>query len=106
MLFELRIRIRVFEPWYANASKPALVQQKIEKSEMLRIEFWTSEKIVKKCSKRPWDPHNRIRLEKLCPKVVSDPQNAGRMPSKRRFLHFRPIMENPGHPGLNVNFSP
>ena len=34
------------------------------------------------------------------PKVVSDRQNAGRMPSKRRFWHFRPIRENPG---LNVN---
>ena len=30
---------------------------------MLRIEFWTSDFDVKKCSKRPRDPHNRIRLE-------------------------------------------
>ena len=76
---------------------------KNRKTQMLRMKFWTSESLVKKWSKRPWDPHSRIRLEKLCPKVVSDCQNAGRMPSKRRFLHFRPIMENPG---LNVNFSP
>ena len=69
---------------------------------MLRIEFWTSDNLVKKWSKRPRDPHNRIRLEKLCPKVVSDRQNAGRMPSKRRFWDFRPIRENPA---LNVNFS-
>ena len=67
---------------------------------MLRMKFWTSEIDVKKCSKRPWDPHNRIRLEKLCPKVVSDRQNAGRMPSKRRFWHFRPIHENLG-PNVN-----
>ena len=70
---------------------------------MLSIEFWTSDFDLKKLSKRPRDPHNRMRLEQLCPKVVSDRQNAGRMPSKQRFLHFRPIMENPG---LNVNFSP
>ena len=57
----------------------------------------------KSAQNNPGDHHNRIRLEKLCPKVVSDRQNAGRMPSKRRFLHFRPIIENPG---LNVNFSP
>ena len=76
---------------------------KNRKSKMLRMKFWTSENLVEKWSKRPQDHHNRIRLEKLCPKVVSDPQNAGRMSSKRRFLHFRPIIENPG---LNVNFSP
>ena len=69
---------------------------------MLRIEFWTSENLVKKWSKRPRDPQNRIRLEKLCPKVVSDRKMAGRMTSKRRFWHFRPIIENPA---LNVNDS-
>ena len=69
---------------------------------MLRIEFWTSEKLVKKCSKRSRDPQNRIRLEKLRPKVVSDRKMAGRMPSKRGFWHFRPIRENRA---LNVNFS-
>ena len=99
MLFELRIRIL----WKANASKPALVHQKIENSKMLRIEFWTSDFDVQKWSKRPWDPENRIRLEKLCPKVVSDRQKAGRMTSKRRFWHFRPIRENRA---LNVNVSP
>ena len=78
-----RIR-RVFE-----ASNPFLGHQKIEKSKMLRIEFWTSDFDVKKWSKRPWDPHNRIRLEKLCPKVVSDLQNAGRMSSKQGFSDFR-----------------
>ena len=66
-----------------SASNPFLVHQKIENPKMLRIEFWTSENLVKKCPKRPRDPHNRIRLEKLCPKVVSDRQNAGRMTSKR-----------------------
>ena len=75
-------------------------QKVVENPEMFRIEFWTSDFDVKKWSKRPWDPHNRIRLEKLCPKVVSDRQNAGRMTSKQRFWHFRPIIENPG---LNVN---
>ena len=55
-----------------------------------------------KCSKRSRDPHNRIRLEKLCPKVVLDRQKAGRMPSKRRFWHFCPIIENQA---LNVNIS-
>ena len=78
------------------------VHQKIENPKMLRIEFWTSDFDVKKCSKRPQDPHNRIRLEKLCPKVISDRKMAGRMPSKRRFWDFRPIIENPA---LNVNFS-
>ena len=67
------------------------------------MKFWTSENLIKKWSTRPWDPHNRIRLETLCPKVVSDRQNAGRMPSKRRFLYCCPIRENPA---LNVNFSP
>ena len=67
------------------------------------MKFWTSEKLVEKCSKRPRDPLNRIRLEKLCPKVVSDCQNAGRMTSKRRFWHFRPTIENPGQ---NVHFPP
>ena len=70
---------------------------------MLRIEFWTSDFDVQKCSKRPWDHHNRIRLEQLCPKVVSDRKMAGRMTSKRGFWHFRQIIENPG---LNVKFSP
>ena len=96
MLFELRIRIL----WKANATNLFSGHQKIEKSKMLRIEFWTSDFDVKKCSKRPRDPHNQIRLEKLCPKVVSDRQNAGRMTSKRRFWHFRPIIENRA---LNVN---
>ena len=67
------------------------------------MQFWTCDFDVKKGSKRPRDPHNRIRLEKLCPKVVSDRQNAGRMPSKRRFWDFRPIYENQA---LNVNVSP
>ena len=101
MLEELRIRILVFEPW-GSASNPFFVHQKIEIPKMLRIEFWTSEKLGNKWSKRPWDPHNRIRLEKLCPKMVSDRQNAGRMTSKRRFWHFRPIIENRV---LNVNDS-
>ena len=70
---------------------------------MLRIGFWTSDFDVKQWSKRPQDPHNRIRLEKLWPKVVSDRQKAGRMPSKRRFCYFCPIIENPA---LNVNVSP
>ena len=74
--------------------------KKSKNQKMLRIEFWTSDFDVKKLSKRPRDPHNRIRLEKLCPKVVSDLQNAGRMPSKRRFRYFRPIRENQA---LNVN---
>ena len=61
-------RIRgVFE-----ASNPFWVYQKIENPKMLRIEFWTSDVNVKKWSKRPWDPHNRIRLEQQFPKVVSD----------------------------------
>ena len=77
--------------------------QKIGNPKMLRMQFWMSDFDVKKCSKRPWDPHNRIRLEKLCPKVVSDRQNAGRMPSKWRFWHFRSIRENRA---LNVNVSP
>ena len=46
---------------------------------MLRMKFWTSDVDVEKCSTRPRDPHNRIRLEKLCPEVVSDSQTAGRM---------------------------
>ena len=74
--------IRVFEPGYSNASNLFSGHQKIESPKMLRIEFWTSENLVKKLSKRPQDPHNRIRLEKLCPKAVSDRQNAGRMTSK------------------------
>ena len=53
----------------------------IENPEMLRIEFCTSEIMNKKWSKRPRDPHNRIRLEKLCPKVVAVRKTAGRMPS-------------------------
>ena len=101
MLEELRIRILVFEPW-GSASNPFSVHRKIENPKMLRIEFWTSENLVKKLSKRPRDHHNRISLEKLCPKVVSDPQNAGRMTSKPRFLDFRPIHENRA---LNVNDS-
>ena len=95
--------IQDIEPGQANASNPCSVHQKIENSKMLRIKFWTSDFDVQKWSKRPLDPHNRILLEKLCPKVVSDCQNAGRMTSKRRFWHFRPIIENPG---LNVNVSP
>ena len=98
-----RTSIRGIEPGYTNASNLFLVHQKIENSKMLRMKFWTSDVDLKKWSKRPRDPHNGIRLEKLCPKVISDPQNAGGMPSKRRFLHFRPIMENLG---LNVNFHP
>ena len=86
---------------WGSASNPFSGHQKIEKPKMLRIEFWTSENLVKKWSKPPRDPHNRIRLEKLCPKVVSDRQNAGRMTSKRRFWHFRPIRESRA---LNVNF--
>ena len=35
---------------------------------MLRIELWTSDFDLKKCSKRPWDPHNRIRLENYAQK--------------------------------------
>ena len=83
-----------------EASNPFSGHQKIENSKMLRIEFWTSDFDVKKCSKWPRDPHNRIRLEKLFPKVVSDRQNAGRMTSKRRFWHFCLIRENRA---LNVN---
>ena len=79
------------------------VHQKIKKPKMLRMEFWTSEFDVPKWSKRPWDPHNRIRLEKLCPKVVSNRKMTARMTSKRRFWDFRPIHENQA---LNVNFSP
>ena len=59
---------------------------------MLKIEFWTSDFDVKKWSKRPRDPHNRIRLEKLCPKVVSDRKMVGRMPSRRRFWDFLPMI--------------
>ena len=99
MLEELRIRILVFEPW-GSASNPFSVHRKIENPKMLRMKIRTSDFDVKKCSKRPRDPHNRIRLEKLCPKVVSDRQNAGRMTSKRRFWHFCPIIENRA---LNVN---
>ena len=77
-----------------SASNPFFVHQKIENPKMLRMKFWTSDVDVKKWSKRPRDPHNRIRLEQLCPKVVSDRQNAGRMTSKRRFWHFCPIIEN------------
>ena len=94
---------RAFEPGCANASNPCFVHQKIENPKMLRMKFWTSDFDVEKWSKRPQDPQNRIRLEKLCPKVVSDRQNAGRMTSKRRFWHFCRIMENPGQ---NVKFSP
>ena len=88
---------------WGSASNPFFVHRKIENPKMLRMKFWTSDFDVKKFSKRPWDPHNRIRLEKLCPKVVSDRQKAGRMTSKRRFWHFRPIRENRA---LNVNISP
>ena len=70
---------------------------------MLRMKFWTSDFDVKKFPKWLRDPHNRIRLEKLCPKVVSDRQNAGRMTSKRRFWLFRPIEVNRAQ---NVLFSP
>ena len=35
---------------------------------MLRMEFWTSDFDVQKWSKRPWDPHNRIRLENYAQK--------------------------------------
>ena len=66
MLEELRIRIL----WKANASNTFWVHQKIESPKMLRIEFWTSDVDVKKWSKRPQDPHNRIRLEKLSAKAV------------------------------------
>ena len=59
MLEELRIRILP----KANASKPCSVHQKIENPKMLGMKFWMSEFEVAKCSKRPWDCHNRIRLE-------------------------------------------
>ena len=94
-----KVASKVLNMW-GSASNPFLVHQKIEKQKMLRMKFWTSDFDLKKWSKRPWDPHNRIRLEKLCPNVVSDRQNAGRMTSKRRFWHFCPIIENPA---LNVN---
>ena len=95
-----RTGIRGIEPGYANASNPFFVHQQIENTKMLKMKFWTSDFDVKKWSKWPWDPHNRIRLEKLCPKVVSDLQNAARMTSKRRFWDVCPIIENPA---LNVN---
>ena len=50
-----------------SASNPFLVHQQIEKPKMLRMKFWTSDFDVKKWSRRPRDPHNRICLEKLCP---------------------------------------
>ena len=86
-----------------EASNAFSVHQEIENQKMLRMKFWTSDFDVKKRPKRPRDSHNRIRLEKLCPKVILDRQNAGRMPSKRRFLYCCPIRENPA---LNVNFCP
>ena len=46
-----------------SASNPFLVHQKIENSKMLRMKFWTSNFDVKKWSKRPRDPHSRIRFE-------------------------------------------
>ena len=96
-----KVASKVLNMW-GSASNPFLVHQKIEKPKMFRVKFWTSDKLVTKLSKRPRDPHNRIRLEKLCPKVVSDRQNAGRMPSKQLFWHFRRIIENRA---LNVNDS-
>ena len=75
---------------------------KIENPKMLKLDLWTSDFGINKLSKRPWDPHNQIRLEKLCPNVVSDRTIAGWMTSKRRFWHVRPIHENPT---LNVRFS-
>ena len=91
-------------PGYANASNPLWLHQQIEHNpNMLGMDFRTSEHLVKKLPNKSRDPHDRIHLQKLCPKVVSDRQNAGRMASKRRFQHFRPIIENPG---LNVNFFP
>ena len=69
-----RTSIRGIEPGYTNASNLFSVHQKIENEKMLRMKFWMSDVDVKKWSKRPQDPHNRIRLEKLCPKVVSDRQ--------------------------------
>ena len=68
---------------YANASNRFLVHQQIENPNMLRMKFWTSDNLVKNWSTPPSDHHNRIRLEQLCPKVVSDRQNAGRMTSKQ-----------------------
>ena len=50
---------------WGSASNPFFVHQKIENPKMLRMKFWTSDVDVKKWSKRPRDPHNRIRLEKL-----------------------------------------
>ena len=43
-----------------------------------------------------WDPNSGSWIQTQ----IWDRQNAGQMTSKRRFLHFRPIMENLG---LNVN---
>ena len=42
-------------------------------------------------------------LKNFAQKWSADRQNAGRMTSKQRFWHFRPIHENPGP---NVNDSP
>ena len=96
------LHMRGSRRWVFEASNPFFVHQKIENPKMLRMKFWTSDFDLKKLSTQPWDPHHRIRLEKLCPEVVSDRKMAGRMPSKRRFWDLRLIIENLA---LNVNFS-
>ena len=80
MLFELRMRILGYAK-FAEYVESVLRASKIENPKILRMKFWTSHFDIKKCSKRPQDPHNWIRLEKQCPKVVSDRQNAGRITS-------------------------
>ena len=93
MPLKLRIRIRAFEPWYSNASnhvESVFGASKNQNPKILRIEFWTSHFDVKKLSKRPWDPHNRIRLEKRCPKVVSDRKIGWTDALKTMILAFSP----------------
>ena len=86
-----KVASKVLNMW-GSALNPFLVHQKIENSKMLRMKFWTSENLVKKWSKRPRDPHNRIRLEKLCPKVVSVNVNFSQsgIPPPCRRGHMRP----------------
>ena len=55
-LFEFWIRIL----GYANASNMFLVHQQIENPQNAQNE-------ILEWSKRPWHPHNQIRLEKLLP---------------------------------------
>ena len=62
------------------------VHQKTENQKMLRMKFWTSDFDVKKLSKRPQDPHNRIRLEKLCTR------SSGLRSSKRRTDDLKTII--------------